>query len=166
MEAERSWKVLVAGLALALAPLAGCSKQERSEAKEDAREAVDDAEDALESAEQKARDAADKAGEGLEKAGDKAGEAVDKAGEAVEEAGEKLDAAKQTLDIKAALMAQDGLDASDIEVDTHADTKTVVLSGTVPSTAQKTTAGRVAKDKAQGYAVENRLTVAARRRTG
>ena len=69
-------------------------------------------------------------------------------------------AGKQTVDIKAALMAAKGIDASHIDVNTDADTKTVTLEGTVPTAAQKTAAESVARDKAKGYRIRNLLTVA------
>jgi len=67
---------------------------------------------------------------------------------------------KQTVDIKAALMAAKGIDASHIDVNTNADTKTVTLEGTVPTAAQKTAVESVARDKAKGYRIRNLLTVA------
>ena len=67
---------------------------------------------------------------------------------------------KQTADIKAALMAAKGIDASHIDVNTNAGTRTVTLRGTVPTTAQKMAAEKVALDSAEGYTVRNLLTVA------
>ena len=59
------------------------------------------------------------------------------------------------------LMADKAVDSSNIDVDTDADTKTVMLKGTVPTAAQKTTAERIAKAKvSKGYSVHNMLTVA------
>ena len=69
-------------------------------------------------------------------------------------------AGKQTVDIKAALMAAKGIDASHIDVDTDANTKTVTLKGTVPTASQKTAAAELARDNAQGYRIRNLLTVA------
>jgi osmotically-inducible protein OsmY len=54
------------------------------------------------------------------------------------------------------------VDASDINVDTFAATKTVVLKGTVPTEAQKAAAERIAVREAVGYKVNNQLTVRAR----
>jgi len=56
-------------------------------------------------------------------------------------------------------MVDESIDASHIEVDTDADTKTVTLNGTVPTAAQKAAAEKVAQDKAEGYKVRNLLTV-------
>jgi osmotically-inducible protein OsmY len=57
------------------------------------------------------------------------------------------------------LMADDTVDASDINVDTFHETKTVVLKGSVSTAAQKTAAGRIAAREAEGYKVENQLVV-------
>jgi len=91
---------------------------------------------------------------------DAAGRAADKAGTAAGEAGDAMHAGKQTFDVKAALTADTTIDASHIDVDTNGDTKTVTLRGTVPTAAQKEAAERVAREKAEGYAVVNNLTVA------
>jgi osmotically-inducible protein OsmY len=57
------------------------------------------------------------------------------------------------------LTADTTVDASHINVDTFADTKTVVLKGSVPNAAQKAEAGRIAASKAEGYKIDNQLTV-------
>jgi hyperosmotically inducible periplasmic protein len=79
------------------------------------------------------------------------------------EAGSAIDAAGETLDVKAALMADSTVDASDINVDTYHETKTVVLKGSVPTAAQKTEAGRIAAREAEGYKVDNQLVVKPRK---
>ena len=133
-------------------------------------------------------DAADRARAGASEAGDKIKEGADKAGEAIKEAaqdvkenakpvakdvtqavkegahatGEAAEATKQHLDVKAALLAEKNVDASHIDVDVNKDTKTVHLRGTVPSAAQKSLAEKIARDKAEGYAVRNELTVMAK----
>jgi len=127
---------------------------------------VEGAKDLGEKAADGARKAGDKVSEGAEKAGDKTAAGAEKAGEKTEEgakdAGDALSAAKQTTVVKAALMADKNVDASHIDVDTEAGTKTVMLKGTVPSAAQKTAAERIAKAKvSKGYAVHNMLKVAA-----
>ena len=104
-------------------------------------------------AKEEGREAAAKAGDALNKA-------ADKAGEAAAEAGSALSAAKQTFDVKAALTADTTIDASHIDVDTNHDTKTVTLTGYVPSADHKARAESIARDKAEGYTVVNRLTVA------
>ena len=77
-----------------------------------------------------------------------------------EKVAEKTAAASNTVDVKSALIADGRVDASGINVDTSAQTKTVVLKGTVPSADQKTTAEAIARDKAEGYKIVNQLTVA------
>jgi predicted small secreted protein len=77
-------------------------------------------------------------------------------------AGAAIDAAKETIDVKTALMADDTVDASDINVDTFHETKTVLLKGTVPTAAQKTAAGKIAAREAEGYTIDNKLTVKAK----
>ena len=77
-----------------------------------------------------------------------------------EKVAEKTSAATNTVDVKAALIADGRVDASNVNVDTLASTKTVVLKGTVPTAQQKATAEAIARDKAEGYTINNQLTVA------
>ena len=74
---------------------------------------------------------------------------------------EKTSAGAQTVDVKSALIADGRVDASNINVDTSASTKTVVLKGSVPTAQQKTLAEQIARDKAEGYNIQNNLTVTA-----
>jgi osmotically-inducible protein OsmY len=114
---------------------------------------------------------AEKAGEALKDAAqavqEKAGPTARAVGEDVKTygkaAGDVLDAKKQALDVKAALMADDEIDASSIDVDAHSETNTITLRGMVPTAAHKAAAERIARDKAKGYKVQNQLTVAAAR---
>ena len=76
-----------------------------------------------------------------------------------EKAVEKTAAGANTVDVKSALIADGRVDASNINVDTSASTKTVVLKGSVPNAQQKTTAEAIARDKAEGYTINNQLTV-------
>jgi osmotically-inducible protein OsmY len=78
-----------------------------------------------------------------------------------EKIAEKTGAAANTVDVKSALIADGRVDASNINVDTSASTKTVVLKGTVPNAQQRTTAEAIARDNAEGYTITNQLTVAA-----
>jgi osmotically-inducible protein OsmY len=75
---------------------------------------------------------------------------------------EKTAAATQTVDVKSALIADARVDASNINVDTSASTKTVVLKGSVPTAEQKTIAEQIARDKAEGYTIQNQLAVVAK----
>ena len=74
---------------------------------------------------------------------------------------EKTAAGAQTLDVKSALVADKRVDASHIDVDTYADTKTVVLRGSVPNADQKMAAETIARDHAKGYTINNQLSVTA-----
>jgi hypothetical protein len=111
-------------------------------------------------AKEEARQAEAKTSDERAEAKETAGEVAGGVKDAVKDAGAVLDAGKQTIDVKAALMADASIDASNIDVDTDEKTKTVHLKGSVPTSAQKTAAERVAKTKADGYAVHNMLTVA------
>lgn len=77
-----------------------------------------------------------------------------------EKIAEKTSAASNTVDVKSSLIADGRVDASNINVDTNAETRTVVLKGTVPSDEQKATAEAIARDKAEGYRIVNQLAVA------
>jgi predicted small secreted protein len=151
-------KMLAVLAAAACAGLAGCDNTAQG-IKEDAKEAK--AETADERAE--AKEAGQDAGAAIKEAGRDVGDAAEKAGDAVAgaatDAGAAMHAGKQTLDVKTALMADSAIDASKIDVDTDENTKTVTLKGTVPNAAQKASAERIAKDKAEGYKVRNLLTV-------
>jgi osmotically-inducible protein OsmY len=78
-----------------------------------------------------------------------------------EKVAEKTAAATQTVDVKSALIADGRVDASNINVDTSSSTKTVVLKGSVPTAQQKALAEQIAKDKAEGYTIQNQLVVKA-----
>jgi hypothetical protein len=119
-------------------------------------------------------DVVDKARAGAEKAGEKVKEGArgakddakpvakdveKKVKEGADKTGQVVDATKQHLDVTAALLADKTVDASHIDVDVDKNTKTLYLRGTVPTAAQKTAAGRIARDKADGFTVHNELTV-------
>jgi osmotically-inducible protein OsmY len=123
--------------------------------------------------EERAREAGQQAGEAAKTAGaaaasaahdavhntEKAVDAV-KASRAVNDAADAAAAAVQTAQVKAALVADSSVEARGIDVDTDAHSKTITLKGQVPSEAQKTAAGRIAKAAAStGYGVVNDLTV-------
>ena len=152
MNGQRALLGTVAMLALALAP---ACRHTAEGAKEDARENS-------EKAKEEGGKMSDQAGD----AADKVGAAAKDAGHAIKEGAEKVasevEAGKQTVDVKAALMADKSVDASHIDVDTNADTKTVTLKGSVPTQAQKAAADRIAHDKAEGYRIVNQLTVSSR----
>ena len=84
------------------------------------------------------------------------------AGAAVGTAGQVAAGAAETFDVKAALMRDDGVDASSINVDTDGVKKVVVLKGTVTTAAQRTRAEQIASREAKGYSIDNQLVVRAR----
>ena len=162
-------KMLAVVAVAACAGLAGCDNTAKG-VKEDAKE--NQAKVQQEAAETKAETADERAeikqevreaGAAIKEAGRDVGNAAAKAGDAIagaaKDAGASIHAGKQTLDVKTALQADTAIDASRIDVDTDENTKTVTLKGTVPNAAQKASAGRIAKDKAQGYTIKNMLTV-------
>jgi len=105
---------------------------------------------------EEARELGGKVAEGARDVGEKIGEKIE---EGVKEVGSEVGAKKQTVDVKAALMVHKSIDASQIDVATDADTKTVTLKGTVPTDVEKAAAAKVAREKAEGYEVRNLLTV-------
>ena len=150
--------------------LGACSERTEDRASETARDAADTArsaaDDAARSADRagdSAENSADRAGNAIERAGDATADAAKDAGSAVKDAldnaGRAGDAAVQTFDVKTALSADSRVDASNIDVDTNHETKTVVLKGRVPNANQKTIAGQIAADQAKGYNVRNDLTI-------
>ena len=142
------------GCALGFATVA-CDDTARG-VKQDTAEATEKARDATNAAKAEAKDeAAEARAEGREAAGD--------ARKAAGNTGAAIDAAAETIDVKAALIAEDTVDASDINVDTFHETKTVVLKGSVPTAAQKVAAGQIAAREAEGYKVNNQLVVKPKR---
>lgn len=89
---------------------------------------------------------------------EKAAEAVT---EAVHEAGRELRVHVLALDIRGALIVDKNVDASHIKVEADDEMQTVTLEGTVPSAAQRAVAETIARRKAKGYRIRNRLTVTA-----
>lgn len=166
--------MLGAGLVLSAAMVvAGCDNT-REGAERDAEQAAAATERAADRAEDRAenaaddvadatRNAADEVADATRSAADKVADTARDAGRAVKDAASDAadagDAAQQTAQIKTALMADDTVDASGIDVDTNGDTKTVTLKGRVKTAAEKTRAARIAADKAPGYRVANQLTI-------
>ena len=150
---HRSWEgdmrrqALASGVVAAAVIAAACSQQTEQRAEEAGRATGA----AVESA---AGDAVRNA----ERAGEAATDAVREASNNTDVAG-AAQAAIETVDVKAALMADKRVDASEINVDTDHKTKTVTLKGYVPSTDQRMTAEEIAREKAAGYTINNLLMV-------
>jgi colicin import membrane protein len=163
-------KMLAVAVAVACAGLAGCDNtaqgvkedaaQNKAKADQAAAEAKADTADERAEIKEEGREA----GAAVAEAGRDVGAAAERAGDAMagaaKDAGASVHAAKQTLDVKTALMADSSIDATKIDVDTDENTKTVTLKGSVATAAQKASAERIAKAKAEGYTVRNSLTVA------
>lgn len=151
-----------AGLVMAVVLAAGCQNT-REGVEQDAANAAAKSEQAAEKSAEAAREAgrevSEAAGQAAEATKDAAGHAAEATRDAAASVGAVGDAAQQTAQIKSALVADASIDASSIDVDTEASTKTVTLTGTVRSTAEKATAARIAADKAPGYRVANNLEV-------
>jgi osmotically-inducible protein OsmY len=92
----------------------------------------------------------------VEEKTERAAEAVTSA---VKEAGSEIKAQTLALDVRANLLADKSVDASDVHVATDDDAKTLTLSGSVPTAAQKDAAGAIARGRARDYRVVNRLSV-------
>lgn len=180
---HRTTAGIVALAALSLMP-AACSntaegvKKDAEQNKAAAEQQAKEAKAATADERAAARQAGSEAKDDLAKAGDAVGAAARSAGESIKDAAQTvgesvkegakdvapaLDASKQTLDVKAALMADQTVDSSHIDVDTDAKTRTVHLKGTVPTAAQKAEAEKIAKAKASGYTIHNMLKVVASR---
>jgi osmotically-inducible protein OsmY len=108
------------------------------------------------------QDSAEAQEEAREEAAEARAEGRDAANDAertARDTGSAVDAAGETIDVKMALMTDTTVDADEINVDTHHETKTVVLKGTVPTAAMKTAAERIAAREAEGYKIDNQLVV-------
>jgi hyperosmotically inducible periplasmic protein len=191
MKKPRSMVLTALGLAGASAVLIACSGTARATPSPEAGQyaspspasgdVVDKARAGAETAGEKIKEGAEKTGEAIKDAAQDVKEKVkpaaqdakreakpvakevgEKVKEGARETGKAVDATKQHLDVKAALLADKTVDASHIDVDTDKDAKILYLRGTVPTAAQKATAERIAKDKADGFIVRNELTVMAK----
>ena len=164
--------VLALGLAAAFAP---ACRNTAEGVTEDTRLNAEQARDGAQAARAESEGAARKIGADAKEAGSTIGQEAKEVAVAVKDGAKEVavavkdgakevasdvGAGKQTVDIKAALMAATGIDASHIDVDTDANTKTVTLKGTVPTASQRTAAEELARDKARGYRIRNLLTVA------
>jgi osmotically-inducible protein OsmY len=142
---------------LSVSLFAACQNTARG-VEQDAERNTAEAQREAQEANAEAREEAREAGQSMERAGDRAAQ---ESREATQSVSGTLDAAAQTMQIKTALIDADNLDAGSIDVDTNGDTKTVTLKGHVPTSAQKTAAERIAKEKAPDYTVRNMLEVRA-----
>lgn len=91
----------------------------------------------------------------VEEKTEKAAEAVTSA---VKEAGREIKEKTLALDVKATLMADQRVDASRVHVESDDEARTLTLTGSVPTAAQKEVAGAIARSKSRDYRVRNLLT--------
>ena len=167
---SRTWwavSCLVAVLSTGIA----CSQSDQQEAERKAREtaarAKEEAGKAADKAAAATKDAASKLGEnardaalkGASAAADAGAKAAVVAGEATQVAAVKAAGLLRTSAIKSALLADQTLDTSDVNIDTDEARKIVVLKGRVRSAREKTAIGRIAAEKAPGYTVQDQLVV-------
>jgi osmotically-inducible protein OsmY len=149
----------LAGAVMAGAVLIACQNTARG-IEQDAREGTAKAKVAAQDAAERVSEDAKQAAQATQAAAARASsEAEQKSREAADHAGDVLDAAAQTMQIKTALIADKSVDASGINVDSDAATKTVTLNGHVATAAQRTAAEQIAKSKAPDYTVVNKLVV-------
>ena len=158
--------VLLGTLAVTALVLTPACRNTAEGVKEDSRENAEKARQAGQDVRKESEDTAHNIGEKAKEVGGEVAEGAKDVGETISEAakevGSDVGAAKQTVDVKAALMVDGSIDASHVDVDTDAATRTVTLKGTVPTAAQKAAVEKVAREKAEGYKVRNLLTVGKR----
>ncbi|MCX6552659.1 MAG: BON domain-containing protein [Acidobacteria bacterium] len=157
--------VLGLGLTLALALTSACGNTAEG-VKQDSRENTEKAREGAQAVKEETKDATPTIGAEAKDLGSAIKQETKEVGSKIaggaKEVASDVAAKTQTLEVKTALLAAKGIDASHIDVDTDAETKTVTLKGSVPTTDQKEAAERVARDKASGYTVRNLLTVVSR----
>ena len=159
----KGYGTLLGTLAITAMALAPACRNTAEGVKEDSRQNAEKAQKEAQELKAKSQDTTDMIGEKAEEVGGRIAEGAKVVGEDIKEGakevGSDVGAKMQTVDVKAALMVDSSIDASHIDVNTDADTKTVTLKGTVPTAAQKAAAEKLAQDKAEGYKVRNLLTV-------
>jgi len=161
MKRQRAPLGMLVMAALALAPACrNTAEGVKEDSRQNAEKARQESQEARQESKDVAHESAEKAREAVGKVGEGARGAAERIQEGAEKVASQVGAGKQTVDVKAALMVDKSIDASHIDVDTNAGTRTVTLKGTVPTAAQKAAAEKVAREKAEGYKVRNLLTVA------
>jgi hyperosmotically inducible protein len=136
-------------VAAALLPAAGCDRAQEDRAAEAASQAVRQTNQALSKAGEVAR-------EGVREAGKAAQKATDAAKDGAGEAGRLLGDGALTAKVKTALLADEGVPGSSIDVDSSAGV--VTLSGRLASQSQIDRAVAIARAIDGVSRVENRLT--------
>lgn len=104
---------------------------------------------------------ADSARDAGDRAADAARDAGESAADAARDAGDRVGAAIEATDVRLALSMDSDIDADDLDVDVDHTARVVTLKGFVPTADQRTRAEQVARDRADGYRVDNQLEVRA-----
>lgn len=158
-----SRRFMQAGVLVAAVLGATACENTREGLEKDAEQAAPKIERAAEQSAQAAREAGREVAAAAAPATRAIKEGAAAAGEALRQGAAEVasgaDAAQQGAQIKAALMADATIDSTTIDVETDADTKTIVLNGHVRSAAEKSKAASIASAKAPAYRVQNNLTV-------
>lgn len=173
MHNYRKWGVWMGAGAVLLTLGAGCDNNQATEpvaatdprADAEVGEVVDNVgetgkavENAGEAVAEGAAEAGKEVAQGAEAVGKEVAQGADKAAEVV---GDAAQVVTTTPDVKAAILANDSFTAlaNDIDVDTNADARTVVLRGSVNTNDQKSLAESIAKKEAPNYKITNQLAV-------
>jgi len=167
MAGRRTGHIVALGIGMALAlGLASACRNTAEGIKEDSRENAEQAREGAKAVKEESTDATRSIGAEAKDLGSAIKQESKEVGSAIaggaKDVASDVAAKAQTLEVKTALLAAKGIDASHIDVDTDAGTKTVTLNGSVPTLDQKAAAERVARDKSKGYTVRNLLTVMSR----
>jgi osmotically-inducible protein OsmY len=81
------------------------------------------------------------------------------AADAGEQVAERAAGLKEQVDVKAALMADASVDATRIDVDVSARTRTITLNGYVTTARERANAEALTRARAEGYKVVNNIKV-------
>ena len=151
-----------------------CDKQHEEKAERAAEKAGEAAEKAGEKIGAAAEKAGEKIGAAAEKIGDRIGPATEDAARSARDAAAKgarvaaaagADAAVtaaavlRTGAVKAALLQDNSIDVSDVDVDTDQVSRRVTLKGRVRSAAVRDKVVDLAREAAPGYTIDNELTI-------
>jgi osmotically-inducible protein OsmY len=157
------YRALPGALVLSILALAPGCRNTAEGLKQDSQKAEQEAKNLARKLSAEAKETGAKISEAAKEAGSKVAEGAKEVGDKVKsgakEVASEAGAAKQTVDVKAHLLAAKSIDASQIDVETDSRTKTVTLTGFVPTAEQKAAAERLARESAGGYKVRNRLSV-------
>lgn len=158
MQNIRKWSAFLSAGAVIFA-LAGCADRNKN-GEPDSPATSSEITNSVDSAGEKMSGAASNAASAVSNAASNAAPAVKNA---VSDAGKSLsnaaEAATMTPKVKAAILANNGLKNTNIDVDTLGTKDSIALRGEVKTPAQKALAGSIAKKNAPGYKIINQLTV-------